>query len=127
MRSPLSRLVLGAAASLIALSALPASAGTKIFSPLDHGVIEQTTLVPAAGSVAAYTVPSDRRVTLTRFCGDGCVQCEGATLGAKAFTVRSGRCVEHPSGIELPPGETVRCTNSCPTMGAALFSGLLRQ
>lgn len=127
MRSPLSRPVLVAAASLIALSVLPASAGTKTFSPLDHRVIEQTTLVPAAGSVTAYTVPSDRRVKLTRFCGDGCVRCEGATLGATAFTVQTGQCVEHPRGIELPPGETVRCTNSCPTMEAALFSGVLQQ
>ncbi len=127
MRFPFSRLVLGAAASLIALSALPAFAGTKIFSPLDHRVLEQTTLVPAAGSVTAYTVPSDAKVVLTRFCGDGCVRCEGATLGKKAFQSRNGGCVEHPKGIELPPGETVRCTNSCQTMGAALFSGLLRQ
>lgn len=127
MRSTLSRLVLGAAASLIALSALPAIAGTKIFSPLDHGVIEQTTLVPAAASVTAYTVPSGKRVTLTRFCGDGCVRCEGATLGRKAFNSGTARCVEHPKGIELPPGETVRCTNTCKTMGAALFSAVLQQ
>lgn len=127
MRSPLTRLVLVAAAFLIALPALPANAGTKIFSPLDGAVIEQTTLVPAAGSVTAYTVPSDKRVMLTRFCGDGCVQCEGKTLGTKVFTTQSGRCVVHPQGVELPPGETVRCTNSCQTMKAALFSGVLEQ
>ncbi|MDG2308452.1 MAG: hypothetical protein P8R42_28065 [Candidatus Binatia bacterium] len=124
MRSPLSRLVLCAAVSL---TALPAFAGTKMFSPLDHRVLEQTTLVPAAGSVTAYTVPSDAHVVLTRFCGGGCIQCEGATLGRKAFQAGTARCVEHPKGIEMPPGETVHCTNTCKTMRAALFSGLLRQ
>lgn len=125
MRSLLSRLAFGAAALLV-LPALPAHAGTKIFSPLDDAVLEQTTLVPAAGSVTAYTAPRDGRVVLTRFCGDRCVECEGETLGARAFEVRGFGCVEHPKGIELPPGETVRCTNRCQTMGAALFSGRLR-
>lgn len=128
VRSPLPRIALAAAtAAVISLSALPADAGTKSFSPLDGAVIEKTTLVPAAGSVTAYTVPSDKRVKLTRFCGDGCVRCEGEILGSKVFTAREGRCVVHPQGVHLPPGETVRCTNSCPTMKAALFSGVLEQ
>ncbi len=123
----LPRPVLGTAVLLLALWALPAFAGTKSFSPLDHRVLEKTTLVPAAGSVTAYTVPTDARLVLTRFCGDSCVTCEGKTLGKKAFESHGSGCVEHPSGLELPPGETVRCTNTCRTMGAALFSGVLQQ
>jgi len=124
VRLALSRGTLAAAAS-IALGALSAHAG-PVFSPLDRGILEQTTLVPATQSVTAYTVPPNVRVVLKRFCRDDCVRCEGAILGSKAFEAQSGRCVEHPHGLELPPGETVRCTNACTTMGAALFSGVLR-
>ncbi len=126
MRSPLARLVLAAATVSLTLSGPAAHAGTKMFSPLDQRVLEQTALVPAAGSITAYTAPRDGRVVLTRFCGGECVQCEGTTLGSGAFASRGKPCVEHPKGLELPPGETVRCTNTCNTMGAALFSGLLK-
>lgn len=124
MRSPFAR-VLVAAVTFCALSAPPAGAGTKIFSPLDQRVLEQTTLIPAAASVTAYTAPSNARVVLTRFCGNGCVHCEGETVGKSAFEASNGGCAVHPQGLELPPGETVRCTNTCKTMGAALFSGTL--
>ena len=97
----------------------------EIFSPLDQRVIEKTTLVPAEESVTAYTAPHDARVLLTRFCGGDCVRCEGTTVGSKVFGNGNQNCVEHPHGFELPPGETVRCTNTCDTMKAALFSGLL--
>lgn len=126
MRFPFARLVLAAATVSLTLSGPTAHAGTKIFSPLDQRVLEQTALVPAAASVTAYTAPRDGRVVLTRFCGGECVQCEGTTLGSRAFASRGKGCVEHPKGLELPPGEAVRCTNTCNTMGAALFSGLLK-
>ena len=126
MLFPTARLALATLASLIVLAGVPARAGTTSFSPLDTRLIEKTTLVPPAQSVTAYTVPADGRVVLTRFCGDTCIWCEGATLGHEAFAARGSRCIEHPRGIELPPGETVRCTNHCRTMSAALFSGTLR-
>lgn len=125
MRFPLSGFVLYATCAVLALPAPSAGAGAQGFSPLDPDVLEQTTLVPAAESVTAYTVPSDARVVLTRFCGNGCVRCAGETLGPKAFDCHGRRCVEHTHGIELPPGETIRCTNVCKTMGAAMFSGVL--
>lgn len=118
--------VFAAAIALLTLSALPAHAGKATFSPLDEDVLEQTTLVPASGSVTAYTAPPKGHVFLTRFCGNGCVHCEGNTLGKRVFEAPNGSCAVHPKGVELPPGETVRCTNRCERVGAAMFSGVLR-
>ncbi|MBM4269624.1 MAG: hypothetical protein FJ144_23975 [Deltaproteobacteria bacterium] len=126
MRFTLPRLVLRAAALLVAIPALSASAGTHVASPLDHRVLERTWLVPAAGTITAYEVPENARVVLTRFCGGSCVSCSGKKLGGKAFRTNKSGCVEHQPGILLPPGETVQCTNRCATMNAALFSGVLQ-
>ncbi len=126
MHSFSTRYLLGLGLAATMLTAAPAAAEPPIFSPLDADVLEQTTLVPAATSVTAYTAPNDARVVLTRFCGDGCVRCAGTTVGSAAFETRGGRCIDHPRGLELPPGEAVQCTNPCSTTGAALFSGLRR-
>ena len=96
------------------------------YSPLDVSVIELTKLIPPSESVTAYTAPSDSAILLTRFCGDRCVSCEGKSLDARAFHTGQTPCIRYQPGIELPAGESVRCTNRCTTMNAALFSGVRR-
>ena len=115
-----------AIALLIFFTSLSASARELQISLLGDQALDQTSLVPAAESIEAFTAPLDGKVTLTRFCSDTCLACRGRTLGAEVFQTRQRGCIDHQPGIELPRGEIVQCTNRCPTMQAALFVGTLR-
>lgn len=108
------------------LPAAPALGERFSFSPLDRDVLEQTAIVPAAAAVDAFTASGGGHVILTRFCGGKCLQCEGKSLVAANFETSGRDCVDYPQGIEVPQGETVRCTNVCETVNAALFSGVRR-
>ena len=108
----LARLVF-VAVVVVALAPLHSDATQPRYSPLDGSVLELTKLIPPSESITAYTAPSDAAMVLTRFCGDQCVSCQGTSLREDAFHTGRARCVRYQPGIELPPGETVRCTNHC--------------
>lgn len=121
MPKPLIRLVL---VMIVSLVGTPAMGERFSFSPLDQNVLEQTAIVPAAAAVDAFTASGGGHIILKRFCGGKCLQCEGKTLIAANFETSGRDCIDYPRGIEIPQGETVRCTNVCESANAALFSGV---